>query len=298
MSNNRKKIYFVIGPTAVGKTSFGIELAKALNTEIISADSRQIFKEMRIGTARPTDEELAQIKHHFIANKSIFDYYNSSKYEFEVLDLIDELFKKYDNLVIVGGSGLYVEAILNGIDDLPDIEPEIRQNLLGKYENEGIESLRFYLKQIDPESYKKIDLRNPQRILKALEITIQTGKTYSSFLTGNRKKRTFESELIALNMDRKILYDRINKRVDLMYEEGLIEEAKKLYPNKNLTPLKTVGYRELFQYFDGEINKERAIELIKRNSRRYAKRQITWFKRYKNAQWFDITDGFDVNQII
>lgn len=298
MSNNLKKIYFVIGPTAVGKTSFGIELAKALNTEIISADSRQIFKEMRIGTARPTDEELAQIKHHFIANKSIFDYYNASKYEFEVLDLIDELFKKYDNLVIVGGSGLYVEAILNGIDDLPDIEPEIRQNLLGKYENEGIESLRFYLKQIDPESYKKIDLRNPQRILKALEITIQTGKTYSSFLTGNKKERQFESELIALNMDREILYDRINKRVDLMYKEGLIEEAKKLYPNKNLTPLKTVGYRELFQYFDGEINKERAIELIKRNSRHYAKRQITWFKRYKNAQWIDITDGFDVNQII
>lgn len=298
MSNNRKKIYFVIGPTAVGKTSFGIELAKALNTEIISADSRQIFKEMRIGTARPNDEELAQIKHHFIANKSIFDYYNASKYEFEVLDLIDKLFKKYDNLVIVGGSGLYVEAILNGIDNLPDIEPEIRQNLLGKYENEGIESLRFYLKQIDPESYKKIDLRNPQRILKALEITIQTGKTYSSFLTGNKKERQFESELIALNMDREILYDRINKRVDLMYKEGLIEEAKKLYPNKNLTPLKTVGYRELFQYFDEEINKERAIELIKRNSRRYAKRQITWFKRYKNAQWIDITDGFDVNQII
>ena len=283
-----KKIYFVIGPTAVGKTSFGIELAKKNQTEIISADSRQIFKEMRIGTARPTDEELSQIKHHFIANKSIFDNYNASKYEFEAIDLSKKLFEKYDNIIVVGGSGLYIEALLHGIDDLPDIDPVIRQNLTTKYKNEGIESLRFELKRIDPETYKKVDLRNSQRILKALEITIQTGQPYSSFLTGNKKKREFEAELIMLNMDREILYDRINKRVDLMIENGLIDEAKKLYPHKELIPLKTVGYREIFSFFDKEISEEKAIELIKQNTRRYAKRQITWFKRYKNANWIDI----------
>ena len=293
-----KKIFFVIGPTAVGKTSFGIKLAKELKTEIISADSRQIFKEMRIGTARPTDKELAQIKHHFIANKSIFDYYNASKYEFEAIDLSKKLFEKYDNLVVVGGSGLYIEALLYGIDDLPDIDPFIRQNLIEKYEKEGIESLRFELKKIDPETYKKIDLKNSQRILKALEITIQTGKKYSSFLTGNRKKRQFDTELIALNMDREILYNRINKRVDLMLKEGLIEEVRNLYPHKNLTSLKTVGYRELFDFFDNNITEEKAIELIKQNSRRYAKRQITWFKRYKNANWINVSDNFDIRQIL
>lgn len=293
-----KNIYFILGPTAVGKTKFAIELANNLKIEIISADSRQIYKEMKIGTARPTDEELLMAKHHFIANKSIHEYYNASKYEFEALELIDNLFSKYDNLVVAGGSGLYIDAILYGIDDLPTIEPDIRNALQKKYEDEGIESLRFELKKHDPVWYKKVDLKNPKRILKALEVTIQTGKPYSSFLTGERKLREFSSKIIVLNMDRKILHERINKRVDLMKEDGLVEEAQKLYSYKNLTPLKTVGYAELFSAFDGLIEQDIAIELIKRNTRRYARRQITWFKRYFDAKWLDITEGYNVEDVL
>ncbi|MBN2894251.1 MAG: tRNA (adenosine(37)-N6)-dimethylallyltransferase MiaA [Bacteroidales bacterium] len=293
-----KKIYFVIGPTAVGKTKFAIELANFLKTEIISADSRQIFKEMKIGTARPTDDELSLVKHHFIANKSIFEYYNASMYELEVMDLIDDLFKRHENLVVVGGSGLYIDALLFGIDDLPTIEDEIRDKLQKKYEEEGIESLRFELKKVDPEWYKKVDLKNPNRILKALEVSYQTGKPYSSFLTGKKKERIFEPVLIALNMDREKLHNKINKRVDLMLDEGLIDEVKELHPYKTLVPLKTVGYRELFDYFEGVTDEQTAIELVKRNTRRYARRQITWFKRYENTNWIDVTNGYSIRQII
>jgi len=293
-----KKIIFIVGPTAVGKTSFAIEAAKFLNTEIISADSRQIFKEMSVGTAKPTETELSEVKHHFIGNKSVFDYYNASKYEFEALDLIDELFKKYDILIVAGGSGLYIDALLYGIDDLPDVDTEIRNNLQKRLETEGIESLRFELKAIDYESYKKIDLKNPKRILKALEITIQTGRPYSAFLTAQTKKRNFEVKIIVLNTDREVLHDRINKRVDVMIQQGLIEEAKKLYPYKHLTPLKTVGYRELFDYFDNLNDLGTAIELIKRNTRRYARRQITWFKKYPQAKWIDTNGNIDLKEIL
>jgi tRNA dimethylallyltransferase len=275
-----KKLIVVAGPTAVGKTEYAIKLAKEIETEIISADSRQIYKEMKIGTARPTPEELAQVKHHFIATHSVTEYYNASKYEFEAIELIENLFKKYDNLVVAGGSGLYIDAILFGIDDLPTIDQNIRRELQEKFQNEGLESLRFMLKKLDPVYYDRVDLKNPKRILKALEVAIQTGKPYSSFLTGKAKKRNFEFEIIILNKERNVLHERINKRVDIMIENGLIDEARNLLKYRHLTPLKTVGYRELFDFFDNKIDLQTAIELIKRNTRRYARRQITWFKKY------------------
>jgi tRNA dimethylallyltransferase len=275
-----KKLIVVAGPTAVGKTEYAIKLAKEIETEIISADSRQIYKEMKIGTARPTPEELAQVKHHFIATHSVTEYYNASKYEFEAIELIENLFKKYDKLVVAGGSGLYIDAILFGIDDLPTIDQNIRRELQEKFQNEGLESLRFMLKKLDPVYYDRVDLKNPKRILKALEVAIQTGKPYSSFLTGKAKKRNFEFEIIILNKERNVLHERINKRVDFMIENGLIDEARNLLKYRHLTPLKTVGYRELFDFFDNKIDLQTAIELIKRNTRRYARRQITWFKKY------------------
>ncbi len=286
-----------MGPTAVGKTKFAIELAKRLSTEIISCDSRQIYKEMNIGTACPTAFELSQVKHHFIRNKSIFEYYNASMYEFEALGKIDKLLEKHDSLVVAGGSGLYIDAILYGIDDLPTIDAEIRENLQKRFETDGIESLRFELKRVDPKHYEKVDLKNPKRILKALEVFEQTGKPYSSFLTGNTKKRNFEPCILVLNMDRKILYDRINKRVEIMIKDGLIQEAKPLLAHREVTALKTVGYREIFGYLDGSTTKAEAIDLIKCSTRRYARKQITWFRRYKNANWLDITNGFDVNNL-
>ena len=292
------RLIFVVGPTAVGKTTFAIDLANKLDTEIISSDSRQIYKEMSIGTARPTKDELSSAKHHFIATHSIFDYYNASKYEFETIAVIEKLFQQKENVVIAGGSGLYIDAILYGIDDLPTIDKDLRDDLQKKYEDEGIENLRFMLKNLDPETYKKVDLRNSKRILKALEISIQTGKPYSSFLTGQKKKRNFEPLVIILNRDRQELHERINLRVDEMMKQGLENEARKLLENRLLSPLKTVGYRELFDYFDGNITKERAVELIKRNTRRYARRQITWFKKYEKATWIDITNGYDIDKIL
>ncbi len=283
-----KTLIVVAGPTAVGKTSYAIELAQKLSTEIISADSRQIFKEMKIGTARPSDEELRQVKHHFIASHSVTEYYNASKYELEAIALIEKLFEKYDNLVVAGGSGLYIDAILFGIDDLPTIDQNIRNDLQKKFETEGIESLRFMLKKLDPVYYEKVDLKNPKRILKGLEVTIQTGKPYSSFLTGRKKQRSFDTEIIILNRDREILYQRINQRVDEMIKTGLIDEARNLLKFRDLTPLKTVGYRELFDYFDGNTELETAIDLIKRNTRRYARKQLTWFRKYENAKWIEL----------
>jgi len=292
------RLIFVVGPTAVGKTTLAIDLANKLDTEIISSDSRQIYKEMCIGTARPTKDELSSAKHHFIATNSIFHYYNASKYEFETISIIEKLFQQKENVIVAGGSGLYIDAILYGIDDLPTIDKDLRNDLQKKYEDEGIESLRFMLKNLDPETYKKVDLRNSKRILKALEISIQTGKPYSSFLTGQKKKRNFEPVVIVLNRDRQELHERINLRVDEMMKQGLEAEARKLFEHRTLSPLKTVGYRELFDYFDENITLERAVELIKRNTRRYARRQITWFKKYENATWIDITNGYDIDKIM
>ncbi len=283
----RKTLIVIIGPTGIGKTDLGVFLARKLDTEIISADSRQFYKELKIGTAVPSDEELATAKHHFIAHLSIHDYYNASTFEFAAIDLLKDLFQRRDEVLMVGGSGMYVDAVCRGIDDLPEIDQEIRSSLEKKYQEEGIESLRFELKKLDPEYYDVVDLRNPKRILKGLEICMMTGKTYTSFRKSIKKERDFDILKIGLTMDREKLYERIEKRVDLMVEQGLIEEAKEFYPFKHLNSLNTVGYKELFAHFKGEYDLDKAIDLIKRNSRRYAKRQLSWFNRDKEINWFD-----------
>lgn len=294
----QKTLIVIIGPTAIGKTDICIDLAESFNTEIISADSRQIYKELNIGTAKPNENKLNRVKHHFVGVKSIFDYYTAGMFELDVLELLEELFNRHEQVIMTGGSGLYINAVCEGIDALPRVDPEIRNKLIEQYEREGIQSLRQDLKRLDPEYYEMTDLKNPKRLLKALEITIMTGKPYSSFLTRPNKERPFDIMKIGLNRDRQELYDIINRRVDKMINKGLVEEAKALYKHKNLNALNTVGYKELFDYFDGTISYERAIELIKRNTRRYAKRQITWFSRDKEIEWFHPNDQERIKQYI
>lgn len=274
-----KTLKVIVGPTASGKTDYSIELANQYNSPIISCDSRQIYKELKIGTAPPSEEQLAQIKHYFIFSHSIFDFYTAGKYELEALELINNLFLTHDTLIVVGGSGLYVDALCYGIDDFPDSDMILRDNLMQRLASEGIESLRNELRLLDPESYETIDKKNPQRIVRALEVCLQTGKKFSSFKSSSSKQRNFTIERTIIERPREELYDRINLRVDKMIESGLIDEAKELHKFKDLPALKTVGYKELFDYFDGKTSLEEAIDLIKRNTRRYAKRQITWFKR-------------------
>ncbi len=284
----------IVGPTAVGKTSVAIEIAQHLGTEIISCDSRQVYREMRIGTARPSDEQLTQIKHHFIACKSVYDYYNASMFEIEVLELLQKIFKIHNTVLMVGGSGLYIDAVCKGIDDLPTIEPEIRENILKRYNENGIESIRQELLKIDPEYCRNADIRNPKRIFKALEVFYMTGKPYSTFLTKPQKERNFNIVKIGLNRERKELYNIIDKRVDMMMKEGLLEEVKGLVNAHHLNALNTVGYKELFDYVDGSIELQEAINLIKQNTRRYAKRQITWFNRDKEIKWFNPEDKKEI----
>lgn len=286
MPKTNNCLIVIVGPTAVGKTDLCIKLAKHLNTEIISCDSRQIYKELRIGTASPTPQQLGQVKHYGIATHSIQDYYNASMFEFDTLKLLSELFKKHQNVIMTGGSGLYVDAVCWGIDDLPTIDPEVRAYWLSRLNAEGIESLRFELQHLDPEYYKKVDLKNHKRILKALEVCIMTGKPYSHFLTQSQKKRPFNIIKAGLTRPREELYQRINKRVDIMIEQGLVEEARQLYPHRKLNALNTVGYKQLFPYFENHYTLEQAIDLIKRDSRRYAKRQLSWFRRDPEMQWF------------
>lgn len=282
-----KYLITVIGPTAIGKTALAIEIAKHFKCEIISADSRQFFKEMTIGTAVPSKEELKAAKHHFIQNISIFDDYTVGDFEREAISKLDELYKNNNYVVMIGGSGLYIDAVLKGFDDFPDIDISVRENLITAYEKHGISYLQDKLKELDPVHYEKVALENPQRLMRALEVCIGSGKPYSSFLNVKKNSRNFTPVVIGLEADREVMYDRINQRVDIMVESGLIEEAKELYPNKKLNALQTVGYRELFSYFDGEFTKEFAIEEIKKNTRRFAKRQMTWFKRNESARWFD-----------
>ncbi len=277
----------VIGATAIGKTALSIQLAQHFKSEIISCDSRQFFKEMSIGTAVPSAEELAAVTHHFIQNKSILDHYSVGQFEKDALKKLDELFLKNNIVVMVGGSGLYTNAVLEGFDDFPEIAPEIRLKLNKQIENGEIEILQNQLKELDPDSYNDIEIENPQRLTRALEICIGTGKPYSSFKNKNKTKRNFIPIKIGLTADRKIMYHRINQRVDIMLQEGLPEEAKKLYPHKELNALQTVGYRELFDYFDGKCTLEFAIEEIKKNTRRFAKRQVTWNKKDETIHWFD-----------
>ncbi len=282
-----KTLISVVGPTAIGKTALAIELAKHLNTEIISADSRQFYKEMRIGTAVPSTEELAAAKHHFIQNISINDPYSVGDFESEAITTLEKLFKTYDTAIMVGGSGLYVNAITKGLDKFPDIAPSIREELNMTLKNKGIVYLQEQLQQLDPHSYNTIALKNPHRLIRALEVCIGTGKPYSSFLNISEKKRNFKTITVGIDAERSIIYDRINQRVDIMVENGLIEEAKMLYPYRDLNALNTVGYKELFQHFDGDITLDVAISEIKKNTRRFAKRQLTWFKKDTSIIWFD-----------
>jgi tRNA dimethylallyltransferase len=275
----------ITGPTAVGKTKIAIEVAKALNTEIISCDSRQMYREMRIGTAVPSAEELAAVPHHFVSNLSIHDYYNVSMFEQECLQLLEKLFLKHQSVVMTGGSGLYIDAVCKGIDDFPAVDPEIRSTVAGWFATGGIEYLRRQLKILDSQHYAKVDLRNPKRIMKAIEVSLQTGKPYSSFLSAQERKRPFAIQKIVLNRSREELFERINRRTTLMMEEGLLDEARALYPYRHLNALNSVGYKELFACMDGQYELETAVELIRRNTRRYAKRQLTWFSRDTEMIW-------------
>ncbi len=277
----------VIGPTAIGKTALAIKIAQHFNCEIISCDSRQFFKEMTIGTAVPSKEELVSAPHHFIQNISIKNSFSVGDFEREAIALLEDLFKKNNIQVMVGGSGLYVNAVIEGLDDFPDINPSIREQLNKQLLTEGLEFLQKQLKEVDPVHYQNVALDNPQRVIRALEVSLGTGKPYSSFLNKKKNTRNFTPIIVGLEAERQAMYDRINKRVDIMLEAGLLQEAESLLPYKNYNALQTVGYRELFDYFDNKTSFEVAIEEIKKNTRRFAKRQITWFKRTPNTFWFD-----------
>ena len=296
----------IIGPTAIGKTALSIGLAKHFGCDIISCDSRQFFKEMTIGTAVPSDEELASATHHFIQNKSIFETYTVGDFEKEAIAKLDELFQKNNIQIMVGGSGLYVDAVLKGFDYFPEIDNAVREKINTDFDELGIVYLQQQLKILDADFYQKNEienpqtLQNPQRMKRFVEVSIGTGKPYSSFLNQKKKECNFTPIIIGLEAERAIMYNRINQRVDNMIVEGLIKEAESLYPNKQLNALQTVGYRELFDYFDEKIKSSRsfgiAIEEIKKNTRRFSKRQLTWFKRIENVEWFDFKT--DTNNII
>ena len=295
-----KYLITIVGPTAIGKTSLSITLAQHFNCDIISCDSRQFFKEMQIGTAVPTTEELAEAQHHFIQNKSIFENYTVGDFEKEAITKLDELFLTNDYVVMVGGSGLYVDAVLKGFDDFPEIDASVREEVTSNYEQSGIDYLQTELEKRDPNYFEVVAKENPQRMMRALEVCIGSGKPYSSFLNQKKNLRNFTSILIGLEAERSVIYDRINQRVNSMINERLLEEAENLLPHKSLNALQTVGYRELFRYFEGEISLEFAIEEIKKNTRRFAKRQLTWFKRNEKTKWFDyLTDRKEIiNDII
>ncbi len=274
-----KYLIIIAGPTGVGKTDLSIGIAKHFNSEILSCDSRQFYRELGIGVAKPTTEQMKEVKHHFIDNVSVSERYSIWQYEDDAIKLLDEYYKTHDIAVMCGGSGLYIDAVCNGIDLMPDPDPVIRQEVSDLYKEKGIEALRFELQRIDPEYYATVDLKNPQRIMRGIEMTRQTGKPFSQFRTNIRQKRNFTPIKILVNTDRNVLYDRINRRVDIMVERGLVDEARSLMQYRDMVALKTIGYTELFDHFDGKTSLDEAIELIKRNSRRYARRQITWFHR-------------------
>lgn len=285
---NRKipALIVIVGPTAVGKTSVSIELAKKFNADIISSDSRQFYKEIPIGTAAPEINEMQGVKHHFVGNLSVTDYYNVSKFEYDVLNLLENYFLQKDVMIMVGGSGLYIDAVCKGIDNLPDIDKSLRNELREKFEKEGLASIQNKLLSLDPDFYNKVDLNNPKRILRALEVCMQTGKTYTSLRKGNKVKRPFNIIKIGLELPREQLNERIERRIYSMLEEKWLDEVKLVYHLKNENALNTVGYKELFKYLSGEWDYETAIEKIKVNTRRFAKRQMTWFKRYDDVVWF------------
>lgn len=285
-----KKLIIILGPTAVGKTEYSLQMAEKLHTEILSCDSRQMFREMKIGTAAPTEEELKRVPHHFVGHLSIHDYYSCGKFEIDALAKCNELFQKHDTLIMTGGSMLYIDAICKGIDDVPNIDEELRSSLWKRFETEGIENLQKELRLLDPEYYATVDPKNGKRIIHALEICLQTGKPYSSIRKNSKKERPFTIEKIGITRPREELYERINLRVEKMFEEGLLEEARSLYPYRELNALNTVGYKELFEYFDGNWTLDYAKQMIQQNTRHYAKKQITWFKRDPEIIWKKAAD--------
>lgn len=290
MSSKRGTLVVVVGPTGSGKSALAVKLATHLNAPIISTDSRQVFRGMPIGTAQPTADEQAAAKHYFIADREVEDDFNCGKFEQEALALLDELFAESEYVVAVGGSGLYVQALCEGMDDLPDADPALRESLKQRLESEGLDSLVAELRRLDAKYAEEVDVCNPARVMRALEVCLATGRPYSEQRKGVTAERPFHIIKIGTDMPRDVLYDRINRRVDMMVEEGLEAEARSMYPKRHLNALQTVGYRELFEYFDGNCTFEEAVELVKRNSRRYAKRQLTWFRRDENTAWFHPND--------
>ena len=291
MSDN-KTLIVIAGPTASGKTAFAIKVAKALSTVILSADSRQFYKEMSIGTAAPTKEELSQAKHHFVHHISIEDKYDVADYERDAMQLLEELFKTHDAVIMTGGSGLFIDAVCNGIDAMPDVQPEIRKKVQKFYDEGGLKALQDEVQRLDPEYFAIVDRQNPRRLQRALEVCYQTGQPFSSFRSGNVVQRDFDIKKYAILWDRQQLIERIDKRVDLMMEQGLLGEAKALYPKRHLNALNTVGYKELFDYFDGHCTLDDAVEQIKIHTRQYAKRQMTWLRKDTSYQWI-MPEGFD-----
>lgn len=276
----------LIGPTGVGKTELSLRIAEYFRTSIVSADSRQLYADLKIGTAAPTPEQLNRVPHHLVGTLKLTDYYSAARYEEEALSIIEKLFEQHETVVLTGGSMMYIDAICKGIDNIPTIDAETREMMLQRYESEGLETLCSELKLLDPEYYKIVDLKNPKRVIHALEICYMTGKTYTSFRTQKKKDRSFHIIKIGLTRDRNELYERINHRVDVMMDEGLLEEARAVYPYRTLNSLNTVGYKELFNYLDGSWELPFAIEKIKQNSRIYSRKQMTWFKRDEEIHWF------------
>ena len=293
-----KTLIVIVGPTGSGKTALSLGVAQHYACPIISTDSRQFYRGIPIGTAQPTAEEQAAVEHHFIASHALEDDFNCGAYEVAALKRLEELFLKHDVVVAVGGSGLYIKALTEGMDDLPEVSTELRQSLSARLQSEGLEALAEELKALDAAFYEVVDRKNPARVLRALEVCIATGKPYSSLRTGVRRERDFNIIKIGTQMDREVLYERIDRRVDIMIDEGLEQEARAVYDKRHLNSLQTVGYREMFDYFDGTTTRDEAIELIKRNSRRYAKRQMTWFRRDEEIAWFEPSDCDKILQYI
>ena len=283
-------LHIILGPTGVGKTDYALALARRVGSPVVSCDSRQVFREMRIGTARPTDAQLAEVPHYFIADRSVTEPFTAGQFELEALALLDRLFQDHETVVMAGGSGLYIDALCNGLDDFPPADPELRERLSARLREEGVAALRAELRLLDPESYAALDPANGQRIVRALEVTIATGRKFSSFKTHANKERPFAIEKTGLTRPRAELYARIDARVDAMMAEGLLDEARALLPHRALPALNTVGYKELFDYFDGKYDLAEAVRLIKRNTRHYAKKQLTWWGRDASIRWITLSE--------
>ena len=297
-SMHKPTLIVLVGPTGVGKTELSLSIAEKYHTSIISSDSRQLYAALKIGTAAPTMEQMARVKHYFVGTLKLTDYYSAAQYETEVLKKLEELFQENQVQLMTGGSMMYIDAVCKGIDDIPTVDPETRELMLHRYETEGLEPLCNELKLLDPEYYRNVDLKNHKRIIHALEICYMTGKPYTSFRTQTEKERPFNIVKIGLRRDREELYERINRRVDQMMEAGLLEEAHNVYPYRNLNSLNTVGYKELFNYFDGKWTLSFAVEKIKQNSRIYSRKQMTWFKRDKNIHWFHADDHAQIQDFL